>query len=85
MNLHEDPPIIEGVTPPKILGRGGRPQGHGCNISLLNRLKPGDKSSCAWGMTLRKKNSIRETAFQHGMKIKVRRLEGGLYAIWRLL
>ena len=78
-----EPVIITGVPPPAIR-RFGRPKGAGCNLQLLAKLKPGDLSSCIWGASLKKKNSIRESAHLNGIKLKVRKLEGGVYAIWRI-
>jgi hypothetical protein len=79
----EEPIIVNGFEPPPILGRTGRPKGAGCNLRLLAKLTPGDTRSCVWGCSQRKMNSIRTSAIQHGIKVKIRRLEDGTYAIWR--
>lgn len=76
-------PIMSCVPPTKVLGRG-RPKGIGCNLSMLNKLKEGNVQSCIWNLDLKKMRSIKTTAGQHGIKIKVRRLHNGLYALWRM-
>lgn len=75
--------IIEGIPPTKVLGRG-RPRGGGCNQLLLEEIKPNGRASCIWGVGYNKMESIRASAAQNGMKIKIRRLENKKYAIWRL-
>lgn len=81
--MGEEPAVVKGFEVTKVLGRG-RPKGSGCNIQLLNILKPGDLSSCVWGCSKKKARSIRVTAAYHGIKVKVRMLENKLYAIWRV-
>lgn len=74
--------IIQGLSPTKILGRG-RPKGGGCNQLLLEQVKPGDTSSCIFGVSEKKMRSIKSSAQAYGIKLKIRALENGKYAIWR--
>lgn len=75
--------IVHRVAPTKVLGRG-RPKGTGSNQLLLEKIKPSDMSSCIWGVNRKKMESIRYTAHASGITLKIRRLEGGKYAIWRM-
>lgn len=71
--------------PAKQLPQGrGRPKGSGLNQKLLARLEPGNLNQCIWGVSLRKKQSLKWTATVYGMKIKVRMIGDGKYCIWRL-
>ena len=80
--MGEEPVVLTGVEIPKIR-RPGRPKGAGVNLKLLARLRAGDGSSCIWGCSKRKMHSIRTSAFYGGIKVKIRSLEKGLYAIWK--
>jgi hypothetical protein len=76
-----DPIIVEGVPPTKKLGVG-RPKGSGSNIRLLKKLKPGNS---IWELTWKKANSIRVSAQNAGIKIKIRKQpDSDRYAIWRM-
>jgi hypothetical protein len=83
MAENTEPVIVSGVPVPKVR-QPGRPKGAGCNLRLLARLKPGDMSSCIWGCSKKKMNSIRTSAWYGGIPLKIRVLEGDLYAIWKL-
>lgn len=55
---------------PKISGRG-RPRGSGWNLRTLAKMGPG---YTLWDIPLKKKNSIKTSAYRNGIKIKVRRM-----------
>ncbi len=73
--------VLESMPIPKIQGRG-RPKGHGPNLRMLARMKPGN---CIVDVPWRKMESIRSSAYDGGYKIRVRRMpDSKRYFIWKL-
>ena len=73
-------PVIASREPPPIKTR---PSGLGCNYKLLSRLDPNDPNSCIWGASKRKMLSIRQTAMRFGIRLMVRSIGDGTYAIYK--
>ena len=72
--------VVENQPLTPIL-RLGRKRGSGCNMILLRKMRVG---ACIWHVAKGKMYSIKHSARALGIKIKVRKLPNGFYAIWKM-
>lgn len=73
-------PVTSGVGIPPVLPHK-RIKGNGINLILFRNMKSGES---IWEVPRKKMESIRQSALKGGIKISVRKIPSGRYAVFKL-